>query len=538
MTTLATNIAGLPIFADNTVNTPLFETAVVGVATDPTVVPAQDYTQTVGTGEPEDPTTNNPIPQPADGLRVTFLVTHVTRNAAIVAAAAATRGMGVVPAPAVNFGRTPARVDRNIINYQTKEGLQLYRDGATGLYRDGEEPFGLSSANLHAFLNKVDHRKTSKGWEIFMIPNSAHTAAAPSIKNLTKHHGQLKQADVQAYVTSLTADSRETQEDAQLFECLWNSITTGAQGTLSLKNEDYTIAGETSGVMFLFAIIQESTITTKSTTNHMWAKLTSGMPDILAACGNNVAKFNEEIRVIQTMLVARGEDPSKILPQLFSTYKGCESVESAFGRFMENLEFAHDQGTKHLSVNILMTEVETKYKALVEQQKFKSGSGKPKDDFVALQAGMQAQIETLTAQVSGFRGTAPVAPSGGGGTASGEKKPKPTFKDITTPPKEGEPLCKLIKGKWMRWCDPGNPDKHRPKWVRHAKCECGQMPGTVTDAPKGEEERTAMIKRDGTGTMGATATRPATNPAESGGTSTQVGWSTALMASMYEDVDE
>ena len=204
---------------------------------------------------------------------------------------------------------------------------------------------------------------------------------------------------------------------------------------------------------------------------------------------------------------------------------------------MENLEFAHDQGTKALTVNILMSEVETKYKTLVEQQKFKSGSGKPKDDFVALQAGMKAQIESLTAQVSSFGGRPSGGHEGGGRGGGGgnpaDRKPKPSFKELITPPKEGESLLKMIKGKPYRWCATG---EHRPKWVRHAKCECGKPPGTVTDAPKGDKERDAALKRDGAGVMGAAA---ATGAGTGGNEGDQaVPWSTQLMASMYQGSDE
>lgn len=544
MATLATNVAGIPIFTNDAPPVALYN--VVGAMTVATLAaPGIHYPVDATTGEPRLEDDSADMPQPIDRTRIDFLVAYTSQmaaaRAAVIAAAAA-----LPAARPINFGRTPARVNRDVIDYETKEGAALYRDGAKSLFRDTEETFGLSSANLHSFLNKVEHRKTAKGWDIFMIPDAVAVAGGvgvvavvPVDRNLLTHHGQLTKENIIARVIDMGINSRELQEDAQLFECLWTSISTSAQGTLSLKDDDYKVHGEGSGLCFLYSIIQESTITTKSTTNHMWSKLTSGMPDILAGHGNNIVKFNEEIRLVQKQLVARGEDPTNILPQLFTTYKGCESVESSFGRFMENLEFAHDQGTKALSVNILMSEVETKYKTLVEQQKFKSGSGKPKDDFVALQAGFKAQIDSLTAQVSSFGGRQSGGNEGGGGGGGGtqaDRKPKPSFKELITPPKEGESLLKMIKGKPYRWCATG---EHRPKWVRHAKCECGKAPGTATNAPKGDKERDAALKHDGAGVMGATAPTGTSTGGQGGNEGDQpVPWSTALMASMYGESDE
>ena len=104
------------------------------------------------------------------------------------------------------------------------------------------------------------------------------------------------------------------------------------------------------------------------------------------------------------------------------------------------------------------------------------------------------------------------------------------------PPKEGESLLKMIKGKTYRWCATG---EHRPKWVRHAKCECGKPPGTATDAPKGDKERDMALKRDSAGVMGAATATSTGNGGNGGNEGDQaVSWSAALMASMYEDSDE
>ena len=96
----------------------------------------------------------------------------------------------------------------------------------------------------------------------------------------------------------ITADSRQSQEDHQLLECLQNSITEDATNTVNLYQDDFIEAGEYSGIMFLRVIMRESQVDTFATNNRLLTQLTSGMPDLMAKHGNNITEFNKEVKGI------------------------------------------------------------------------------------------------------------------------------------------------------------------------------------------------------------------------------------------------
>ena len=127
------------------------------------------------------------IDQPPGAYRLTLLVQD-TLDARLVAGRIVPRMAppGAMPA---NYGRTPARVSTNIIDYSRKEGIQMYRDTTRPLFRDSEASFDLSTLALHTFLNKVDHRGKSCGWTILNViidQASGHT------RNLATHYGEVK----------------------------------------------------------------------------------------------------------------------------------------------------------------------------------------------------------------------------------------------------------------------------------------------------------------------------------------------------------
>ena len=48
--------------------------------------------------------------------------------------------------------------------------------------------------------------------------------------------------------------------------------------------------------------------------------ITTGMPDLMDSFGKDIFGSNKEILSVGTDILARGEDPSNLLPQIFATY--------------------------------------------------------------------------------------------------------------------------------------------------------------------------------------------------------------------------
>ena len=97
-----------------------------------------------------------------------------------------------------------------------------------------------------------------------------------------------------------------------------NSLSKEAKNKVSMRVSDFSIGTEYSGVLLFKIIVMSSQVDTKATTNLLWQKLTAGMPNIMASCGNNVKEFNLQVQKLQKKLRARGENPDEIMPQLFS----------------------------------------------------------------------------------------------------------------------------------------------------------------------------------------------------------------------------
>ena len=75
------------------------------------------------------------------------------------------------------------------------------------------------------------------------------------------------------------------------------SFTQSINNLIILKSEKFKTprTDKQSGIMLLKLIISESTIETKSTNNHLWGKLISGIPEIISTVSNNIIEFNTEI---------------------------------------------------------------------------------------------------------------------------------------------------------------------------------------------------------------------------------------------------
>ena len=65
--------------------------------------------------------------------------------------------------------------------------------------------------------------------------------------------------------------------------------------------------------------------------------LATGMLDLMASFGNNMANVNKEIRSIVTALRARGGSTENLLPHLFAKYDDCSSDHGPFTHYIEML---------------------------------------------------------------------------------------------------------------------------------------------------------------------------------------------------------
>ena len=492
MTSYATNNDGLPIFDINGI--PLSRNAAGKVV-------ASDGVTVVATNKDGDPQDGAKaiIAQPTLSVRIAFLTLITKANSHSTSVA--------------TYARNPARISTGVINYQSKQGSILYQQGIKSLYEDSKERFALTG-DLLGLIDHLNRRSKAGGWSIFDI--NVGTATAPLIKKFLEEHGQVSLEQLMTYVESYTdptvALTRDAQEDEQLFQCLMASIDKDAKEVVALRESEYTVNGEYSGVLLLKIIITEAQVDTKSTTTLMWQKLSSGLPDLMAECGSNVKAFNQEVRSIQKKLTARGQDAKTILPQFLAAYSGCDKKDGKFSRYMEQLENSYTDGTVNLDSASLMSKAENKYAELVEKHEFSGSSKKKEDDSLVV---LQTEFDTLKALVSTYKSSDSGKTHGKeGGRSNGDSYPT---KWTNVAPKDGEPQTKTVGGKEYHWCVGNNA--HKPKWVRHDPSKCSGLDDSKKKSddakPASESKKESAIKDSKT-----------------------VKWSSAMRATLSSNEDE
>jgi hypothetical protein len=264
------------------------------------------------------------------------------------------------------------------------------------------------------------------------------TPAVAVYKNLIDSYGEITSDHIHQTVKHeiQARDIWHQQTDNMMLDCILAFLTEQAAAVVFLKINKYKAPnGEDLGLLLLKLVISKSTLETNSTVNHLWGKLTTGLPRIMAGHSNNIQLFNHDVKVIQEDLQARGQNPDNIIPQLFSTYYNCEGSNSPLGQFIEFLENSYNLGTT-MTASDLMFKVEEKYKELKECQLVQ---GPKKND----------KIVTLKTELKAIKKTPNRNSSEAGGETNKQKKTKWTF----VKPKDGEANSKKVGDKDYHWCD-------------------------------------------------------------------------------------
>jgi len=91
----------------------------------------------------------------------------------------------------------------------------------------------------------------------------------------------------------MTIDQHDcmAQDNAQLYNCLVNSITKEARAKVMIWRQYYTVQDMASGPALLKVIIWESHVDTHSTILHIWGKLSS-LDSYIATINYDINKFN------------------------------------------------------------------------------------------------------------------------------------------------------------------------------------------------------------------------------------------------------
>jgi hypothetical protein len=130
-------------------------------------------------------------------------------------------------------------------------------------------PFGLQPEHLQIFLDEIHDRARIYHWidRILKVPQykllhlgeedtQEYQQQIPTINLLTRH-GELRWEDMQLHALLCLQDrNRASQDSAQLYECLMNSLTEQGKADIIPDSSKYTFGTAVSGTCLLKAIIE------------------------------------------------------------------------------------------------------------------------------------------------------------------------------------------------------------------------------------------------------------------------------------------
>jgi hypothetical protein len=363
------------------------------------------------------------------------------------------------------FALTPALYNTRVIDYSTQSGIKIFNKSVEKLQ---DTPFDIDADGLHSFLNAVQERADSFGWEhILMVPKDIlfpdedHTS-------LTRNFGELSMEQVRDHaLTYMHNQCRAAQDSHALYLCLMNSLSTKGKDKVTLYRHDYYSRNQPSGPLLLKLIIRECRIDTRATVRHIRAKLSS-LPSYLSSINFNIPEFNRYVLGLVEQLRARGTTTHDLLANLFVAYES--ATDRDFVNFIKQRKQQYDMGAD-IDEHMLMQYAQVQYQIQIEDGTW----AKPTPD--------QERIVALETKFNDYKKK---HPSSSNNTGSGKGKNNKSAKGKkgkgnnksnsnntsdqawrTKPPKNNERhKSKKVDDRTYWWCP------HHKSWCMHKAKDC------------------------------------------------------------------
>jgi hypothetical protein len=153
---------------------------------------------------------------------------------------------GNVPAATATFAATPGTHNVTaIIDYSTRNGTALYQEESKSLYNE-EEKFNLKNDKATAFFKKVQARAKKMGWDNATQGITTYQVNGQAV-DLLEHYGRIEmsviwdQSKPWYETTGALVAQRAAQNNAMLFESLWNSLSEPAINQVQVYEDEYML---------------------------------------------------------------------------------------------------------------------------------------------------------------------------------------------------------------------------------------------------------------------------------------------------------
>ena len=401
-----------------------------------------------------------------------------------VANLAASSGSSPTSSSAPSFALAPGLAQPGaLLDYTTKYGSNQWTQGTARLSTHVDLKTGVTEV----FRSELNQRASNQGWRaLFKLQDSEGATI-----HLIDHYGRVDLDQVKAQTADLVGvganvKTRKAQDNAQACQCLFNSLTVSAKALVLTHRDDYIVTtanadGDqetfTVAARMLKVIMNIITVDSRATERQLRANMRN-LPAVMRQCKYDLELFQTYVKENLSQLDSRGVKVEDELQLLFEGYKAAGDAE--FVKHMQTLQDGHDynwNGLGTMTAQRLNAMALDKYKLLKKVWR-KEVVGSAEQQIVA----MNAEIGRLRDESARLKGQLKLK---GKANSKGKKKGKTKNKKSTSnkskqkeveayrkvPPKDGEPLTKVVKGKTVNWCE------HHMAWGAHKPedCELGKQ---------------------------------------------------------------
>jgi hypothetical protein len=218
----------------------------------------------------------------------------------------------------VTFSLLPAAIDNNVLDYTDKADIKKYEKATSKLNNE----FDGKSEQMTVFKGDLDLHASNNGWnnggnnsDIIHIPTLANNAIN---HDLIKEYSQLTIEDITAWARAnvVGQNTRKAQNNANMYQCIYNSLSTKMVNRMLLEREKFTIGQTPIAALFYKIIMGHSnvdTLATISLTRHLLATLDAKMIDL----NSDIRKFIVYVQELRNKLAQYGATSEDTLVNLF-----------------------------------------------------------------------------------------------------------------------------------------------------------------------------------------------------------------------------
>jgi hypothetical protein len=243
--------------------------------------------------------------------QLTQLVVQQTNTVnALVAALGNAQAGAPVAASASIFALTPGKVGvEAVIDYSTKHGSSVYKEYEAAL----PTVWDLKGKGLVVFIQEFLTRGHDAGWTQGSMQVTKFNNADGTSIDLINEYGKIDvetlktQCDVFLLPGGANFQTRATQNNKLMAECLLSSVTASAKQALIADQGQYTFDGTIYAPVLFKHMMKVATLDNKATSKWLRDQLKQ-MPAVMLEVKGNIDDFFNTFDKWHTQLIGRGED--------------------------------------------------------------------------------------------------------------------------------------------------------------------------------------------------------------------------------------